>query len=183
MRLIEKRLLTVVGALLLAACAAEPQVEQNVRAEPMEGTKVIPEPSGPPVVQQADPAAPSADGEAVRWTYEGNVLRLLGPGRSLLMVLGCRQPGRQLLVHVPSFTPIASEDRLSLGLGEEPVTLVADLAPRSGNLGIIATGESPGNLEALLVGARQITALYGTQRAGPYPSLSADVASSFARTC
>ena len=151
--------------LLLAACggSAQPQANENVD---------VPEPSGPPIAQQADaPAAPSLP-SAPAWesaaSGEGTALRLTEPGGGLLLSIACLGSPPRLTATAPGFSPIGSEDRFSLGLGQEPVTLVANLQHRGG--GVAAEGPPPEKFEALLGRASQISALYGSQRIGPVPA-------------
>lgn len=175
--------LLAVGGLVLTACSGEPPRERNAEApQPFDAAAPLPEPSGPPVVQQAE-AEPAQGRAEMTWARRGNVMRLTGPGRRLLIVIACRPGSHALLVHVPSFTPVGSEERLSLGLGEEPVTLVADLVPRQGNPGVNAEGGVPDNFGSLLAAANQITAHYGAQKVGPFPPVSAAEATVFAKGC
>jgi len=83
-----------------------------------------------------------------------------------IVSLACE--GRQLTAQVPGFSPISSEDRFSLALDEEPVTLVADLS--AGASGVTANGAFPEGFEAAFEKAEQIGALYGNQRIGPHPA-------------
>ena len=159
--------------LALAGCDAEPQPAQP---------DTLPTPSGPPVAQQAPqpsqpplPIGPQWE-SAVRG--EGMALRLVEAGR-LRMEIACLPPAR-LAVNVPGFTTIGSEDRFSLGLGNEPVTLVADLSAENG---VAAEGPVPDNLEGLLEGADQVTALYGTQQVGPVGPPPPQLVDAFTDAC
>jgi hypothetical protein len=106
-------------------------------------------------------------------------LRLVERGDARMEVACLASPAR-LTVEVPGFTAIGSEDRFSLGLGEEPVTLVADLSRPNG---VAAEGPIPANLEALLRNAGQVTALYGTQRIGPVEPPPPQLIDAFAEAC
>lgn len=161
--------------LLAAACQAEPQ--------PQAGEEEPPQPSGPPVVQQAEreeeAAAPAAQ-PASGWEQAGeNGIRLKGDDGKIVLALSCA--GGNLRATAPSFTPIGSEDRFSLGLGNEPVTLVADLGSKAP--GVTAEGAAPANFEALLGSADQMSALYGTQQVGPVPGPSAALRQKLAGAC
>lgn len=154
----------------LAACGDEPP---RIAADNEIGAVELPQPSGPPVVQQVQPdaAAPSAR-SAFDWessaSGEGTALRLNNPDGSLRMSIAClARPGR-LVASVPSFSPIGSEDRFALALGSEPVTLVADPTRQQARPGVTGQGAIPDNLEDLLRAADEVGALYGTQRVGPH---------------
>ena len=171
------RLLPIV--LLLAACGSASEQKQN--EEPVE----LPVPSGPPIVEQEDVPDTSGDG-APRWesaTGEGGTaLRLVGQGGRLEMSMSCPSVPKRLVVSVPHFSPIGSEDRFSLALGEEPVTLVAD-PTRQPQPGVTAEGAVPDNFAALLDDAGEIGALYGTQRSGPHPAPPEALRKALAEEC
>ena len=159
--------------LALAGCDAEPQPAQP---------DTLPTPSGPPVAQQAPqpsqpplPIGPQWE-SAVRG--EGMALRLVEGGQ-LRLEIACTPPAR-LAVNVPGFTTIGSEDRFSLGLGNEPVTLVADLAAENG---VAAEGPVPDNLEEMFRAADQVTALYGTQQVGPVGPPPPQLVDAFTDAC
>lgn len=146
----------IAGLALLAACSEEPSAER----EAVE----LPEPSGPPVVQQVQEEARPAASPAPAASASAPELRV-SQGGTLLMRLSC--PAGQLTLQVPGFTPIGSEDRLTLGIGEEAVTLAADLE-RPG--GVTGAAPAPDNLAALAARARTLSAVYGAQQAGPVPA-------------
>lgn len=169
----------------LAACGDEPAPN---RAGNKTAPVGLPEPSGPPVVQQAQPdaAGPSAD-SAPAWesiaSGEGTALRLTAPDGGLRMSIAClARPGR-LVANVPGFSPIGSEDRFALALGNEPVTLVADPTRQQARLGVTGEGAIPDNLEALLRGADEVGALYGTQRSGPHAPPPAELVATLTEAC
>jgi hypothetical protein len=166
--------------LLLSACSApSPEPAANETAD-------IPVPSGPPLVQQAEEEVPDTalDG-APRWesaTGDGGTgLRFVGRSGALEMSIACMEAPKRLVVSVPSLTPIGSEERFSLALGEEPVTLVAD--PTRQKQGVIAAGAVPGNFGDLLQGAKEIGAMYGNQRIGPHPAPPKSLVHSLAQQC
>lgn len=82
------------------------------------------------------------------------------------MSIFCPQARTRLVVSVPGFKPIGSEDRFALALGEEPVTLVAD--PTRQKQGVTAEGAAPENFGDLLDKAERIGARYGSQQSGPH---------------
>jgi hypothetical protein len=163
---------------LLSACGA-PAPEQNVTAD-------VPTPSGPPIIQQAEADIPDTAVEKTpRWesaTGDGGTgLRIVGEGGAAEMSIFCPEARTRLVVSVPSFKPIGSEDRFSLSLGQEPVTLVAD--PTRQKTGVTAEGAVPGNLAELLEKAENIGALYGTQRIGPHPAPPKALLDALAKEC
>jgi hypothetical protein len=151
--------------LAVAACGSlAPEAQQEKSVD-------VPVPSGPPIAQQAD-AVPSTAPEQSGPTWEatnserGAVLRLIDPAGGLVMVLACRKE-RGLLAVVPSFAQIGSEDRLTLGFGDEPVVLVVN-SPREGNPGVTAEGAGPP--AGVIEGAGRVSAVYGAQKLGPLVS-------------
>lgn len=131
----------------------------------------MPTPSGPPIAQQADvipSTAPAPNGLAWEVTQSdgATMLRLVNGSRSLLMALGCRR-GQRLLVQVPSFTQVGSEDRLTLGFGDEAMALVAR-PPADGEPGVTAEGAAPP--PARIEEAKTVSAVYGSQQLGPVPA-------------
>jgi len=160
------RLTAALSFLAAAACASE-------APEPGNGTD-IPQPSGPPVVQQVDePVAATPLRTEPAWEAvtgpEGTGLRLVAAGGQLLLGIGCRDGTKQLAVVAPAFRPIGSEDRFSLGLGDEPVTLVANPTEQKGGA-VRAEAPAPEAFGLLLGRVEKISAVYGAQRAGPYPA-------------
>jgi hypothetical protein len=166
--------------LLLASCgsANAPKGDNDVD---------VPVPSGPPVAQQADAVPSSAPGESgPTWesaaSGEGTALRLTAPDGSLLLSIACLRRPTRLVVSAPGFTPIGSEDRFSLGLGEGPVTLVAD-PTRQHKGGVTAEGGIPEGFAELLEEAEQVSALYGTQKIGPHPAPGEALKEALAKDC
>jgi hypothetical protein len=167
-----KRILILFAA--LASCGPEPQPAQP---------DTLPTPSGPPVPQAAPQPPGPATAAAPMWesVVQGDamVLRLV-EGADVRMEMACLASPARLAVEVPGFTVIASEDRFSLGLGAEPVNLVADISRTEG---IAAEGPIPGNLKQLLDRAKQVSALYGAQQVGPVPPPPPGLVGAFAEAC
>jgi hypothetical protein len=109
-------------------------------------------------------------------------LRLVQPDGKLVLSLACLGRPARLVATVPSFTAIGSEDRFSLGLGKEPVTLVAD-PTRQAQLGLTAEGPATEEVDRLLADADQVSAIYGSQQLGPYAAPNAALKEQFADTC
>ncbi|HEY0625171.1 MAG TPA: hypothetical protein VGD10_00400 [Allosphingosinicella sp.] len=160
---------------LIAACAEEHRAPAD-----QAGGVELPEPSGPPVVQQAEPHREKpSEAEETAWSAEGGALRLMS-GDKVLLTLRCN--GGNLAARAETFKPIGSEDRFSLGLDDEPITLVADPTRQSGP-GVTAEGPAPDNLSTLLGSARALSAVYGTQQVGPHPAPSTQAAAALAANC
>ena len=165
--------------LLVAGCGSETP-EGN---EPVD----LPLPSGPPVAQQADSvpsSAPELSGPAWETAAggEGTALRLTESGGRLLLSLACLGSPARLVVSAPGFSPIGSEDGFSLGLGEEPVTLVAD-PTRQAKGGVTAEGAVPEDFADRLEDAKQVSALYGTQQVGPLPAPPEALKEALSKSC
>ena len=137
------------------------------------------EPGGAPATE-----VPVRQFEAPEWdlksSSEGAALALVAGGHTV-MRLFCPARTNRLLVNVPAFTAIASEERLSFGSGGEVVALVADSRGDAQRGGISGTGAVPDNLAALIGG--QVRVSYGAQSSGPHPAPPADLASAFASAC
>ncbi|MEA3016341.1 MAG: hypothetical protein QOI38_1063 [Sphingomonadales bacterium] len=134
----------------------------------------------------AAPPAPAALGRpAGRWALqssgEGVALALPAASGATAIRLFCPAGGNQLLVNVPAFRPIGSEERLSFGSGGEAVALVADPRGDARRGGVSAAGAVPGNLAALIAGS--LSASYGAQTSGPHAPPPPDVARRFVAAC
>jgi uncharacterized membrane protein len=153
-----------ISALLLATCGPQEQSQSNDRAA---------EPS-----ERAEPVE-------FRWDLqssgEGVAMALLsGPGSTSIRLF-CPAGKTELLVNVPSFKPIGSEERLSFGSGGEVVALVADSSGDVQRGGVSGRGAVPGNLATLL--SAPVSASYGAQSSGPHPAPPGDLARAFVRAC
>lgn len=165
----------------LAACGAPADEPGNAAVD-------VPVPSGPPVIQQAEAEVPdtSLPVQGLHWESvsggDGAGLRLIAPNGGLVMSLSCRPGSGQLVAQVPGFSAIGSEDRFSLAVGEEPVTLVAD-PTRQAETGVAAEGPAPEDFADLLGKAQRIGALYGTQRIEPQEAPPERQLRAFAESC
>ena len=124
-----------------------------------------------------DEAAPSWD---LQSSGEGVALVLAGADRPAIRLF-CPTGGRRLLVNVPGFRPIGSEERLSFGSGGEAAALVADSRGDRQRGGVTGTGGVPEALAALVGGA--VSASYGAQRSGPHPAPPKALSSAFVAAC
>ena len=156
------------AALLLAACGRGEQASEPANA-----------------AAESPPAAAPAPARADRWELqsggEGVALALLSASGEATVRLFCPARRRELLVNVPGFRPVGSEERLSFGSGGEVVALVADTRGDSARGGVTGTGPVPGNLAALLGGPVAVN--YGAQDSGPHPAPPPDLARAFAAAC
>ncbi|HEU4705028.1 MAG TPA: hypothetical protein VFS45_04905 [Sphingomicrobium sp.] len=160
------RTLIVTAALLLAGC-------RERAADPGDS-----EPGPSP---QSAPAAATG----LRWGLqsgdEGVALALASAPGTAAIRLFCAAGGQRLVVNVPKFRPIASEERLSFGSGGEVVALVADPRADPQRGGVSGTGAVPGDLAALIAGP--VSASYGAQSSGPHPAPPSDLARAFVAAC
>ncbi len=133
----------------------------------------------------ADPATAPTAAQTLGWDLqssgEGVALVLVAPNGATAIRLFCAAGANQLLVNVPSFRPIGSEERLSFGSGGEAAALVADPRGDARRGGVSAMGEVPDNLAALVSGP--IAASYGAQTSGPHASPPGNLARAFAAAC
>jgi uncharacterized membrane protein len=165
------------ASLLLAACGGDTTVEaprdtEEAAADPA-ATATPAEPSPAPT----DPAAPGWDLVA---SGEGTALVYPASGSAAIR-LYCPADANRLLVNVPAFRPVGSEERMTFGSGGNAHTLVADTRGDRRRGGVSGTGAVPGNLGALIGGP--ISVNYGAQNAGPWPAPPAGLVRSFVTAC
>ena len=114
---------------------------------------------------------------------EGDALFLaIGEGPRIV-ALFCPASSGDLLVNVPAFRPIPSEERMSFGAGGTAVTLVADPRGDRGRGGVSGRGAIPAELSAILASAAGIAVNYGAQNSGPHPAPPPDLAAQFLAGC
>jgi len=159
--------ITAVAALLASACGGS--------ADTIEADA----PAGPEAATQAEAADPASEWDLLS-SGEGVAL-LFGSGGHDAIRLFCPAGERQLLVNVPSFRPIGSEERLSFGGGGEVVALVADTRGDRQRGGVSGTGAVPSELGQILSGP--VSASYGAQASGPHPAPPTQLARAFAGAC
>jgi len=159
--------------LALAACNG-PEPASNAQAP-----DIASEPA-PAVTNAADPMPAPAAAPAAQWKLSEGALLLASASGAPAIRIACPAPGK-LLVNVPAFRAVGSEERLSFGSGGEVVALVADTNGDKARGGVTGTGELPANLAALIAGP--ISASYGAQTSGRHPAPPGKLASAFAGTC
>lgn len=152
-----RAVLLTVALLGLAACGRD---EAPAPAAP----EAPPIPSKPPLVQP--PEAPDR-------------LAFVDAGGAERLSLAC--DAGQMQVAVPGFERIGSEDRLTVGAGDEAFAFAADLeAPGEG---IVAGGAVDADLLARLARGEPVSALYGRQTVGPLQAAQTAALPGFAARC
>jgi uncharacterized membrane protein len=172
----------IAAVLLLAGCEgrsdddAGPNNESPAAAPDASGN------AGAPPAAASPAQRPAA---AARWDLEssgeGTALVLNSTPRGTAIRLFCAARANRLLVNVPAFRPIGSEERLSFGSGGDALALVADPRGDRQRGGVSGTGAVPSNLGELVAGP--VSASYGAQTSGPHPAVPRDLAVRFATAC
>lgn len=158
------------AATLLAGCGERDAAEDN------------PAVAGAGQSQTANVDVPAAD---ARWDLqssgEGVALAFVSAGESAAVRLFCPAGGRQLIVNVPAFRPIGSEERMSFGSEGEAHALVADPRGDAQRGGVTGSGAVPANLAALISGPVAVS--YGAQTSGPHPAPPANLVGALVGAC
>lgn len=150
----------IISILLLASCA---RTESPVALD-----------RTPPISTRPVPWDIQSSGEGTALVLEDK------PGITSLRLF-CPAGTGKLLLNVPEFDPISSEERLSFGQGGEAEALVADPSGDSARGGVTGEGPVPRKLASLLSG--QVSASYGAQISGPHPAPPADLVMAFVADC
>lgn len=161
------------ATLLLAACGGDAEDAGGADERPADSVSADPEPA---------PAA--ADPSAGKWDLQssGEGVALVFPaGGDTAVRLFCPARADRLLVNVPAFRPVGSEERLSFGSGGAAHALVADTRGDKQRGGVSGTGALPGNLGALISGPVSVS--YGAQVSGPHPAPPRALARAFLAGC
>lgn len=153
----------IIAGLLLAACGRTAEA-----------------PAGNAAGNHESPAA-QAEGWQFDSTGADAALVLAGDDGAAAIRLICPAGQNALLVNVPAFDPVGSEERLSFGQGGQVVALVADASGDSARGGVTGSGAVPDDLVDLLSG--RIAASYGSQTSGPHPTPPAALVNRFAGAC
>lgn len=135
-----------------------------------------------PIANDTAPAAasPSAGHWTLAFAETGPTLDLVSSSGAPEIRLACPTGGK-LLVNVPAFHPVGSEERLSFGGGGEVVALVADIAGDKARGGVSGTGDVPTGASRILQG--EISASYGAQKTRPHAGPPGDLADRFVYSC
>jgi uncharacterized membrane protein len=142
-----------------------------------------------PATDPASTVSPAPDETAPDQTAGGWDLQSSGEGAALVFPatgdaavrLFCPSDSNTILLNVPGFRPVGSEERMTFGSGGEAHTLVADTRGDSQRGGVSGSGPVPGNLAALLGGPVAVN--HGSQNAGPYPAPPEGLVRSFVTAC
>lgn len=147
--------------------------------EPAADTPEAPEAADGPEAEAA-PDAPQLRWEPIA-SGEGSALMLMDAGDVQVFHLACLSQPARVVVRVRDFTIVGSEERLTLGAGNEAFALVADT--QSDEPGVSAEGAIDPMLLDHLARTTEISAVYGAQRAGPYNAPDAETLSNFVTAC
>lgn len=165
---------TLAVILLLGACGSR---EERASGRDEANNPALP--AAPPASER--PPVPAV----LRWDLassgEGSALVLAPASGPAAVRLFCPARGKNLLVNVPAFRPIGSEERLSFGSGGSVVALVADTRGDAARGGVSGTGAVPAELAGLLNGP--VAASYGAQTSGPHPPPPPALVRGFAAAC
>lgn len=138
-----------------------------------------------PQAREGPHAKGSPASELPQWrtsfTDHGAELALATHAGNTQLQLSCPMGEGRLVVNVPGFKIVASEERLSIGQGTEALAMVATSTRSSARLGVSAESPVPQNLVALLAGP--VSASYGAQVTGPHPPPAASQVQAFAVAC
>ena len=106
---------------------------------------------------------------------------LVAPAGKTAIRLFCPAGAARLLVNIPGFRAVGSEERLSFGSGGAVVALVADTRGDRQRGGVSAAGAVPAELATLIAGPVSVT--YGAQASGPHPAPAPELARAFVGAC
>jgi hypothetical protein len=144
-----------------------------------------PEPSAP---ASAPTVTPSATPDPNGWAFAigKNSVELAwmtesAPNTSPLRLVCARGVG--IMVEAATLKPIASEERLSIGVGDEPIALAAVVAATAHGTVIRATGPADETFLAALAAGGPVVVSYGVQHYGPLASPGEAVRRAFTETC
>ncbi|MFN3726272.1 MAG: hypothetical protein ACK4SZ_08205 [Allosphingosinicella sp.] len=162
--------------LLLASCGGGTDATET----PANGAGNDSAPTTGPAAAQ--PGRPSpGQGWDLQSSGEGSALVLLSTSGEATVRLFCQAADNRLLVNVPGFRAVGSEERMSVGSGGEVVALVADTRGDRQRGGVTGAGDVPANLAALIAGPVAVN--YGAQNSGPHPAPPAELARGFVAAC
>ena len=136
--------------------------------------------AAPPAPAAGAPVRPGG-GWDLQSSGEGVALALPAAPGATAIRLFCPAGRGRLVVNVPAFRAIGSEERLSFGSGGEAVALVADSGGDAQRGGVSGAGAVPRNLAALIAGP--LSASYGAQTSGPHAPPPPELARRFVAAC
>lgn len=135
-----------------------------------------------PVPPDSPGSVPMRASDAWDLVSRGEGVALVFPASGVTSTrLFCPAGQDRILINVPSFRPIATEERMTFGSGSAAEALVADTRGDQQRGGVSATGPVPRDLAALIGGP--VSASYGAQRIGPHPAPLKALARDFIAAC
>lgn len=158
-----------VGALLLVACgddrppAPQPATDEAESAAPL--------PEEPPV----------GPGWSLISSGEGVSLRL-EEGGDLIASIACLRDPAGMRAESDRFQRVMSEDRFTVGVGDEAYALAADLEADR-DQGVEASGDIAPDLLNRLAAGGEIAFNYGAQNLGPFPAVPEADRDAFVEDC
>lgn len=158
-------------ALLAAALLGLAACGRNETPAPTEPAEPAPIPSKPPLVEPPETPAAASPGR----------LTLVDAAGSPALHLSCDNPAGAFVIHVPGFEPIGSEDRLTMGAGDEAFAFVADL--QASGPGVTAGGAPEADLFVRMARGEPVRAVYGAQSVGPLRAGTPEALSAFVARC
>ena len=172
-----KQFLTLVPLALLAACNSQSSDKADPAADDGSSTST---PAASPQDNEISPPAQPAAAWDLFASGEGTSLVFPASGDPSIRLF-CPARKGEILVNIPAFRPIGSEERLSFGSGSAVHALVADTKGDRQRGGVSGTGAVPAGLGALIGGP--VSAVYGAQQSGPHPAPPQDLARAFITAC
>lgn len=143
------------------------------------------EPAAPPPAPVAEAPAPAAIQPGLSWgtasTGEGIALILSDAVGAPILRLGCIRNPAIMTLAVEGFTPIGSEERLTVGLDDDLFVFVASASGREP--GVRAQADISADFLDRLEDATAISAVYGSQTVGPHMVPPAGLSAGFAAEC
>ena len=138
----------------------------------------------PNAAQDSANPPPLAQAQKAGWDLQRNsdeaALTLNDDALRPVMRIICAT-GAKLLVNVPAFRPIGSEERLSFGSGKGSLALVADTGGDKARGGVTGEGPIPDELKELIIAP--LSASYGPQSSGPHDPPADSIAGPFLSAC
>ena len=159
------------ASLLIASCGRDQSAGPDRHTSAGKSTAQAP----------AQARADSSGSWDLRSSGEGIALVRRAGGGTVAIRLFCPAAKNQLLVNVPAFRPIGSEERLSVGSNDIAVALVADPRGDTARGGVTGVGPVPDEVKAIAQGP--VSASYGAQTSGPHPVVPDELARQFVAAC
>lgn len=170
-----KQVLMLVPIALLAACNSQSSSEADPTTA---GGSATTTPAPAQTGQAMPPEQPAVWDLAA--SGEGTMLLFPATGDAVIRLF-CAAGKNEILVNIPGFRPIGSEERMSFGSGGDVEALVADTRGDSQRGGVSGTGAVPDNLDKLIGGPVAVN--YGAQNSGPHPAPPPELVRAFIAAC